>query len=725
MKRCRAAALASAAWLATLACAPAPPASVLLVTFDTTRHDAVGFSGNPDARTPHLDALAARGLVFDGAYASAGITLPAHATLLTGLEPYTHGVRDNGRFALPEAHHTLAERLATAGWETAAFVSAWVLAPAFGLNQGFSHYGAEVRPTSSHPLELGVAQRPAEEVTDAALSWLEKRDPERPFFLWVHYYDPHLPRSDAARGADDPYLAEVGHADAELGRLLGGLDRALAGRELLVVFTADHGEAFGAHGEATHALLAYDSTLHVPLLLAGPGVPRGARSQTFARHIDIVPTILARLGLAPGEGLPGRDLVGGEGGTEEDGVIGWFESRSPSHSLGWAPIDGVRDARWKLTARPEPIELYDTAEDPEERSNVAREHPEIVLRLGDLHTKRLASEAGSTARAARTEMRAETLERLATLGYVEAGGRWDPGHEPDPRRWARAHALVDLARSIAQAGHHDAAIDSLEAMSHSPELQPLVLRTLAPLYRERGRLEKAAQAYAAYEKLTGAREARWGLAETRLAQSRPEDVLDLLSTPAKDDRSAALRARALSTLGRYTEADTELADHFGASPDGLRLRALLVLDAAPRPGDEHALRQLLAQAPNDAELEAMLGFQLAAWGHGDRAEEAARRLRAARATAADSPAVLSHVGWGLHKLGFAEQGIDALEAAVAADPGRHLDRVRLGILLAGAGERRRARTLLEESLAARPAAAWVPAARRALAELGDRGDEAG
>ncbi|MDH3687689.1 MAG: sulfatase-like hydrolase/transferase [Myxococcales bacterium] len=728
MRRRLAAALASAAWLICGACAPPSPPSVLLVTFDTTRHDAVGFAGNEAATTPHLDALAARGLVFERAYASAGITLPSHTTLLTGLEPHAHGVRDNGRFALPPEPVTLAERLTGAGWESAAFVSAWVLAPAFGLDQGFSRYGAEVRATSSHPLDLGVAQRPGEEVTDAALSWLAGRERELPFFLWVHYYDPHLPRTESALATEDPYLAEVEHADSELGRLLAGIDSLHPGRELLVAFTSDHGESFGAHGEATHALLAYDSTLHVPLLLAGPGIPRGARSTAFARHVDLVPTLLARLGLPEPSGLPGRDLVAAAAAPEASpSPIGWFESRSPSLSLGWAPLDGVRDARWKLTARPAPVELYDVRTDPNERHNVAAEHPEVVERLGRLHAERLAAETAATSRARRTDVPDETRERLATLGYVEAAGQWAIGQEPDPRRWARAHALVDVARGAAQQGRFDQAIATLEAMRHSSALRPLVLRTLAPLYRERGRFGEAAQAYIEYERLTGASEARWGLAETYLAEGRPDRVLGLFPTAAGEDRAVALRARALSALGRHADADRELDDHFGTRLDGLRLRALLVLDTAPRAGDEEALRLLLRGAPNDPELLAMLGYWLAVWGDEGRTVEATRILRAARSEAVrsdsvgsdstGSAAVLSHVGWGLHKLGLSAEALAALEQAVAADPGRHLDRVRLGILLSEARQPSRARALLEESVIARPAAAWAPAARRALAAL--------
>ena len=690
----------------------------------TTRSRLLGEShcGHPPTSTPSRRA----GSCSTARSRARAITLPSHATLLTGLEPYAHGVRDNGRFALPAAQETLAERLAAAGFETAAFVSAWVLAPGFGLAQGFSHYGAEVRPTSSHPLELGVSQRPAEEVTDAALAWLAERDVARPFFLWVHYYDPHLPRSEAALAADDPYGAEITHADAELGRLLAPLEPALDAGELLVVFTSDHGEAFGAHGEATHALLAYDSTLHVPLLFAGAGVPRPGRSEAFARHVDVVPTVLAALGLPPDAALPGRDLrrpIRPDPGA--GGPIGWFESRSPSHGLGWAPLDGVRDARWKLTARPEPIELYDTLEDPGESDNVADQHAEIVARLAAEHAARLGAEEGPTRSALRGAVSDETRERLATLGYIEAAGVWEPGAEPDPRRWARAHALVDRARGAAQAGRYDEAIAGLEVMLHSDALRPLVLRTLAPLYRERGRFADAARAYREYVESTGAEEARWGLAETLLADGRADEVLEQLPAPASSDRGAALRARALVATNRYADADRELAAHFGERLDGLRLRALLILSAAPRDGDEARLRALLGRAPDHAELEAILGFHLAAWGGSERAAEAERRLRASWERAPERPDVLSHVGWGLWKLGRGADAEAALTAGLSADPGRHLDRARLGIVLAARGEPDRARALLEESVAARPAAPWTAAARAALEDLPPPGEPAG
>jgi arylsulfatase A-like enzyme len=300
-------------------CARPPQFNVLLVTLDTTRADRLGCYGYTDAHTPALDSLAAQGVLFERAFTPAPVTLPAHASLLTGLVPPVHGVRDNGIYRLRDEAVTLAELLGDAGMVTAATVAAYVLASRFGLAQGFSHYDERLKGQLGKPAAFYV-ERPAEEVTDAALGWLEKRNDKKNFFLWVHYFDPHSPYVPPARFDSlcpgRPYDGEIAYMDSQLGRLLGALRSDGQYENTLVVVVGDHGEALGEHGEPTHGIFLYNSTVRVPLIVKFPaGEHAGGRVDANVSLVDIFPTVLERAGLSVPSGIQGRSLLpllGGE-----------------------------------------------------------------------------------------------------------------------------------------------------------------------------------------------------------------------------------------------------------------------------------------------------------------------------------------------------------------------------------------------------------------------------
>ncbi|MEQ1894405.1 MAG: sulfatase, partial [Planctomycetota bacterium] len=258
-------------------CAPAVRGpSVLLLTLDTTNPEALGAYGGPAGLTPNLDRLAREGLLFEEARAVAPLTLPAHASMLTGLYPPRHGLRRNGELALAPEARTLAERAREQGYATGAFVAAVVLAPEFGLAQGFETYDAPAVPKDVE--EHLAASRSAEEIATRALAWLAARDDERPFFLWLHFYDPHFPyrppAAASARAGGNDYLGEVSALDEAIGRVLDALGRSGALENTLVAALADHGEGLGRHGEETHGAFVFDSTLRIPFLLRLPGAAR-------------------------------------------------------------------------------------------------------------------------------------------------------------------------------------------------------------------------------------------------------------------------------------------------------------------------------------------------------------------------------------------------------------------------------------------------------------------
>jgi choline-sulfatase len=277
-------------------------ADVVLITLDTLRADALGFSGNQRVETPVLDRLAQGGRVYANAHAHNVVTLPSHANLLTGLYPYQHGVRDNSGFVLPARVPTLATLLGKAGYATGAFVSAYPLDSRFGLGQGFDVYDDSF-PRGSNPESFVIAERRGDQTVAAARAWWDAQKGKRRF-LWLHLYDPHAaydpPEPFAGRYQDNLYLGEVAATDSFLAPLLGPF---LDGKEppALVVVTADHGESLGEHGELTHGLFAYEPTLEVPLVVWGAGVAPG-RDGRSARHVDVLPTVLAflRLEAPPG-----------------------------------------------------------------------------------------------------------------------------------------------------------------------------------------------------------------------------------------------------------------------------------------------------------------------------------------------------------------------------------------------------------------------------------------
>ena len=246
--------------------------SILLITTDTTRADALGCYGGPDWATPHLDQLAAEGIQFQQAHSVAPVTLPSHSSMMTGLYPYQHGVRDNSTFVLPLSAVTLAEVLQAEGYRTSAVVASYVLNASFGLGQGFDHYSG----VQSSGSMQGEDQRSAEQVTDEAIEFLHQQPADQPFFLWVHYFDPHMPYAAPAAWAERfpgaPYDAEIAYMDAQIGRLHEGLAAEELRDETLIAVVADHGEGLGDHGEATHAMLIYDSVMRVPMLLSAPSV---------------------------------------------------------------------------------------------------------------------------------------------------------------------------------------------------------------------------------------------------------------------------------------------------------------------------------------------------------------------------------------------------------------------------------------------------------------------
>ena len=353
------------------------PERVVLVTIDTLRADRVGCYGATAGHTPQLDALAAQGVRFAVAISPAPLTLPAHASLMTALDPPGHGVRHNSIHRLDATLPTLAERMRAAGHATAAFVGAVVLAERFGLGRGFDVYDDDMGERTSGV--VGYAERRANRVVDAALAWV--REAPARFFLWVHFYDPHAtydpPPGFASAFASRPYAGEIAFVDAQLGRLIAGIEERWSAEGLLIVVTSDHGESLNEHGEATHSYTIYDATQRVPLVMRGPGLPAGRVIEAPVRLIDVAPTLLGLVGAQPLTEATGRDLRPLIAGAERAGRVAYIETLATQLDYRWSPLLGLRTARFKYIRAPRP-ELYDLEADPDETSNLAADEPDRV-----------------------------------------------------------------------------------------------------------------------------------------------------------------------------------------------------------------------------------------------------------------------------------------------------------------------------------------------------------
>jgi arylsulfatase A-like enzyme/Tfp pilus assembly protein PilF len=525
-----------------------PTRSVLLITIDTLRADALGSYGNKTVVTTVMDRLASQGVRFAQAHAQNVITLPSHANILSGRYPFVHGIRDNAGFRFPAGTETWATLLKKAGYHTAAFVSAFPLDSRFGLDRGFDVYDDRVGDPENQSAFV-MQERSGRQTVNAARTWLAAQGDAKTF-LWVHLYEPHFPYAPpepfASQFAGDLYHGEVSYTDTLLEPLLGPL---LDGRgaKSLVVLTADHGEGLGEHGEATHGIFAYEATLHVPLILYAPGLLRPRIVSDRVGHVDLLPTVLDLLGLEAQPGLPGRSLLAVANGQALPLAPSYFEAMSSALNRGWAPLVGLARERYKLIDLPIP-ELYDLEADPGETKNLAALEPQRLEELRAQLGRLRQSDPGL----ARQEESADTRERLRALGYLAGASpvkaRFTDAD--DPKRLIELEDAVQDVVTLYQAGDLDSAIRrAREVLEKRPDM-PLAWQHLGFLLHERGDLGGAVDSL------------------RRSVASNPEDVdgVALLGAYLND---AGRPAEAVRVLGVYARRDTPDLDVLQAYGAGL------------------------------------------------------------------------------------------------------------------------------------------------------------
>jgi len=651
--------------------------NVLLITLDTTRADRLGCYGWKQAVTPALDATARAGARFEHAYAQVSLTFPSHVVLMTGMRPPETGVRLNGAQKLGPQPPTLAGIFGQKGYRTAAFVASAILDTCYGLDRGFDVYddqtgvsGQEERP-----------QRPAGEVCDAAIAWLNA-NADAPFLAWVHFYDPHVPYTapeEFVKKTSNPYDAEVAYMDAHVGRLLTWLDQHELRKKTLLVVVGDHGESLGEHGYAWHELLLYDSILRVPLLMSLPGTLRqGVTVGETVRLTDVLPTILKLQGWQIPEEVSGVSLVAALAGRSLPQLPVYSETDYPYDGFGWAKLRGLREGSWKYIHAPVP-ELYDVSVDPGELRNLAAADPErarwMEADLAQMEAEMTKLEGGQLV------LSAEESRSLRSLGYVTGGSpaqetAAEPIQRKNPVEMADAHhayrkaelyvnaktpehslqaveileplvqrspesfaILVMLTRAYAGAGMLDESLGTLlTALPLHPERADLQCM-LARVLLRRGAVGKAVEACEQSLKLnSGYAEAAQLLPQLQLALERQQAQItqwrEALQAAPADAGTCLLLGYTLVHTGQFVEGIRVLKQGHAHNPEDANLANTLAWHLATAPDDElrdasEALRlaRVACQGAGGSSASALdtLAAALAEAGQFDEAIETARR----------------------------------------------------------------------------------------------------
>ena len=656
--------------------------NLLLVTIDTLRADHVGAYGAATGATPALDALAAAGVRFDQVQTAVPLTGPSHATILTGQYPPAHGVRGNVVFTLGSKHPTLATLLKRQGYQTAAFVGAYPVAAAFGFNQGFDTFNEDFHETN--PGEPG-AERRANEVSDSAIKWLESAAgaaapaQSRPFFAWLHFYDPHAPYSPPApyrdRFAGDPYDGEIAYTDAQVGRVIDWLRSTRHDADTVVVLLADHGEGLGDHHELMHAVLVYQSTMRIPLLMSGPGVPRGVVVPSRAATIDVLPTVMGLLGFGADRALLGRDLrpLMASRAVSADPLYG--ESLFGRLNCHWASLRSWVKDDWKLIVGSQP-ELYNLAQDPQENHDLAAAEPARVTRMTQELQHALQRIAPEGDRAQPNMPTAEQEQRLRSLGYTAGSGGSGPLDDPrlpDPRTHVELYDRLQAA-TAAQGPALARAFDDVQEITRVDPDNPFAFGTLASMAYRYGSLALAERAFARTLELDpdrpGIRQNYGKLLRElwRYDESEHELRIALAQTTEDDTRTRVNLAETLVALKKTSEAETLLSAVLAREPKnpealGAKGRLLLAQDRVPE-----ALASL-QQATSTSDPEPFIELA-AAYLRANRLGDARNAATEALRRNPGHPWAIAVLGHALILDGQRPQGLEYLQRAVAIRPRR-------------------------------------------------------
>jgi choline-sulfatase len=585
--------------------------NLLLITLDTTRADRLGAYGWPESATPALDRLARDGVLFERALAPAPLTLPAHASLFTGDYPPRHGVRDNGGFFLGEQDTTLAERLKARGLKTGGFVGSYVLDRTWGIAQGFDTYFDNFDLSKFETPSLAEVERPANEVADRALTWLDTVKSSR-FFGWVHFYDPHSPYSPPepfrTRFADRPYLGEIAFVDSQVARIVAFLEAEHLIDRTVIVIVGDHGESLGAHGESTHGFFIYNAVLHVPLVIVTPyDALRGRHVGGVVRSVDVMPTILDLLGLPLADTVNGQSVVAMMTGAIPDmALAAYAEAVYPRYHYGWSDLRSVTSGRFKYIEAPRP-ELYDVVDDPNEARNLF----ESQLALGGRLAATLKTiETNGRRGVVPTGIDADARARLATLGYVgtfAASTIGDRRQLADPKDKIELFNLMTTARERIHDEHDGDG--GLKALQEVVAKDPNIVDAWVLIGNEYSRRREFPRALDSFQRALAAKPdydlAAFNMANVYRAMGRDADAVvtyeRLLALDPKNAPAHQKLAEVLVDRGQLDEAQASLHRALEIQPSMAAARntlGALRLKRKDVAAAERDIRAALAQKPD-------------------------------------------------------------------------------------------------------------------------------
>jgi arylsulfatase A-like enzyme/Tfp pilus assembly protein PilF len=702
--------------------------NLLLITLDTTRADRIGAYGGPAGATPVLDQIAREGVLFERAVTPAPLTLPAHSSLFTSRYPYAHGVRDNGGFFLEDDESTLAEELKAQGFKTGGFVGAYVLDRRWGIGQGFDTYFDEFDLAKVASSSLGEVERPADEVADRALAWLDSVKDSR-FFAWVHFYDAHSPYAPPepyrSRFADRPYVGEVAFVDAQVGRLRSFLEAQNLLDNTVVVILSDHGESLGDHGEETHGFFIYEPVIHVPLLIRAPyDALGGRRVGDLVRSIDVMPTVLDLLGVRPAGKLEGQSLVGlMSGAASELGLSAYAEAVYPRYHFGWSELRSVTSGGYKYIDAPRP-ELYDLKSDPHETRNLYQDRRAVSSRLEALLK---ASEiSGDTLVKPSVEVDADTRARLAALGYV---GSFAAKPAADRSRLADPKDKIDLFNLMIQARElikdKTNPDEGLKALREVVTKDPEVIDAWVMIGNEHSRRGEFSSALDAFQRALALNPdyelAVTNMANTYRAMGRDEDALVGYRRVLELDPRSATAHQAIAQIfvdqNKLDEAQAELNRALALQPEMAAARntlgALLLKRGKPEEGE----REIRAALEKNAQLPlAHFNLALVAEGRGDWSAAVAEYQKEIELQPKSYMAQFN-LGKVYERQGNRLEQLAAFRAAVASNPDFAEGHLFLAKLAFDLGQFAEVETLARRGISLNPKGEFAPLGHFVMADL--------
>ncbi|MFQ6110223.1 MAG: tetratricopeptide repeat protein, partial [Candidatus Aminicenantales bacterium] len=606
-------------------------------------------------------------------------TLPSHTTILTGTHPLFHGVRDNGGFLVPEELVTLAELFKQKGYRTAAFVGAYVLDSKWGLNQGFDHYFDNFDLSRFQKVSLASVQRPANEVLDEALSWLEEHKTEK-FFTWIHVYDPHTPYEPPPpydeRYPGRPYIGEIAFTDSQLSRLWQFLEKNNLVDETFLIFASDHGESLGEHRESTHGFFVYQEGIHVPLVFVTPFTPlQGVTCDRVVSLVDIMPTILEMAEIPPPPQIQGESLLPLFFDPEKSHSYAYSETYYPRFHYGWSELKSLQDERYKLIIAPD-LELYDLKQDPDEKQNLASSQSRILREMKAEADRFIASHSENALEMDYRKIDEETREKLAALGYI--GTFADPTKLKgktlaNPKEKIVVFNKLSRAREIGLGGEVDKAIAMIkEIIADDPEIIDAYF-SLGNIYFKQGDYADAVRYF------------------MEALERRPDDTFTVINI-----------ANAYRRMGKSDEAERFILDHLEKGLEDSQLYFILGGIKVIQKKEEEAIayyRKCLDLNPRSASSHNALAAIYLSRDDMANAEKHIRSVLELNPKMSNAHYNLAQL---LEKKGRLQEAVDAYKKELAYSPRHYRACFNLSRLYRLLGEEQKEEKYLEKTIAMNP-----------------------